>query len=57
MMPVIAAAGLFAIVVLPDVAGMSANEVLASANVLLLGLGLWALHAAGIGRGWRAARR
>ncbi|CAM5290524.1 hypothetical protein AB0H45_23660 [Streptomyces atroolivaceus] len=53
----IAAAVLFATAVLINVADMTANEVLASANAMLLGLGLLALHAAGIGSGWRAGRR
>ncbi|MFD4688789.1 hypothetical protein [Streptomyces sp. NBC_00683] len=53
----IAAAVLFFIAFLINAADIATNEVFASVNVMLLGLGLLALHVAGIGNGWRTGRR
>lgn len=53
----IAAAVLFFIAFLINAADIATNEVFASVNVMLLGLGLLALHVAGIGNGWRSRRR
>lgn len=52
----IAAAVLFFIAFLINAADVATNEVFASVNVMLLGLGLLALHVAGIGTGWSRRR-
>ncbi|WP_327188352.1 hypothetical protein [Streptomyces xinghaiensis] len=54
----IAAAVLFFIAFLINAADLSTNDVFSSANLMLLGLGLLALHVAGIGSGLsRGGRR
>jgi len=53
----IAAAVLFFIAFLINAAELSTNEVLSSTNLMLLGLGLLALHVAGVGSGWAVRRR
>ncbi|MEV1050029.1 hypothetical protein [Streptomyces sp. NPDC049887] len=51
-----AAAVLFFIAFLISAADIATNQVLASGNVMLLGLALLALHIAGVGAGWRSGR-
>ncbi|MFE5242398.1 MULTISPECIES: hypothetical protein [unclassified Streptomyces] len=53
----IAAAVLFFIAFLINAADIATNDVFSSVNVMLLGLGLLALHVAGIGHGRRVGRR
>ncbi|MFF1839179.1 hypothetical protein ACFVXE_34135 [Streptomyces sp. NPDC058231] len=53
----IAAAVLFFIAFLINAADIATNEVFASVNVMLLGLGLLALHVSGVGTGWSRRRR
>ncbi|HZG02502.1 MAG TPA: hypothetical protein VE546_02800 [Streptomyces sp.] len=53
----IAAAVLFFIAFLINAAELSTNEVLSSTNLMLLGLGLLALHVAGVGSGWAVRSR
>ncbi|MEV4948938.1 hypothetical protein [Streptomyces sp. NPDC053755] len=52
----IAAAVLFVIAFLINAAEIATNEVFTSANVMLIGLTLLALHIAGIGNGRRYGR-
>jgi hypothetical protein len=53
----IAAAVLFFIAFLINAAELAANDVFSSTNLMLLGLGLLALHVAGVGSGWAARGR
>ncbi|NJQ00412.1 hypothetical protein [Streptomyces zingiberis] len=53
----IAAAVLFFIAFLINAADIATNDVFASTNLMLVGLGLLALHVAGIGNGWAARGR
>ncbi|MEE1940177.1 hypothetical protein V1L54_12330 [Streptomyces sp. TRM 70361] len=53
----IVAAVLFFIAFLINAAELSTNDVFSSTNLMLLGLGLLALHVAGIGGGWTARGR
>ncbi|MEU0126585.1 MULTISPECIES: hypothetical protein [unclassified Streptomyces] len=53
----IAAAVLFFISFLINAADIATNDIFSSVNVMLIGLGLLALHVAGIGNGRRPGRR
>ncbi|MFE5733810.1 MULTISPECIES: hypothetical protein [unclassified Streptomyces] len=56
-MAAIAAAVLFFIAFLINAVDISTNAVFSSANIMLLGLMLLALHVAGIGNSLRTGRR
>ncbi|MET9440999.1 hypothetical protein [Streptomyces sp. NPDC006610] len=56
MMAIIAAV-LFFIAFLINAAELSTNDVFSSTNLMLLGLLALALQLAGVGAGWRGARR
>ncbi|OXS34493.1 hypothetical protein [Streptomyces sp. XY006] len=53
----IIAAVLFFLAFLINAAEISTNDVFTSTNVMLIGLALLALHAAGVGSGWAARGR
>ncbi|MER7110912.1 hypothetical protein [Streptomyces sp. NPDC000229] len=55
----IAAAVLFFIAFVINAGQITTNDVFSSSNIMLIGLGLLALHVAGVGSGWagRARRR
>ncbi|CAL9612236.1 hypothetical protein SUDANB6_05672 [Streptomyces sp. enrichment culture] len=53
----IVAAVLFLIAFLINAADISTNDVFTSANLMLVGLALLALHVAGVGSGWAARGR